>query len=110
MAQDKELNVLMVINATLLRMERQLSDVCNDVEDLEKSRQEVVQLHVFVNSGMVQSTPAESAVIMHLNSGGIVDDEVITGAHVQKGWIWRISSARNQTTPRKSDLGVTKPT
>ena len=67
----------MVIPAALSGMEWQLSAVCSDMKDLKKDKQEVAQPHTFANSGMAQSTPAESFMIMPVNSSGIVSDEVI---------------------------------
>lgn len=67
------------INATLLRMEQRLSTVCSNMEDLKKNKQGVAQLHAFVNSGVVQSTPAQSGMTLPVKSDSVADDEAIVG-------------------------------
>ena len=60
-------------------MEERLSTVCSDVEILKSSRPRVAKPSSGSNSGMVQSTPAQSTVFMPPNSSGVGDNKVITG-------------------------------
>jgi len=48
------------------------------VEDLKQSGQKVAKPSAYTNSGVVQSTPVQSAGLVPINSGGM-DDEVVTG-------------------------------
>ena len=79
MSQDQETNLFAAITTTLSRMEKWLSAVCSDVEDLKKNRQEVAQPRALINSGVVHNTPAQSVMIKPVNSGGVVDDKVVFG-------------------------------
>ena len=79
MSEDQEMNSFATIAATLKRMEERLSTVCSDVEILKSSRPRVAEPPFGSNSGVVQSTPAQSTVFMPPNSSGVGDDEVVTG-------------------------------
>jgi len=69
MANDQDSTSLVAIQATLERMEQQLSEVCSDVKDLKQSGKKAAQLPAYTNTGMVQSTPVQSATLMPINSG-----------------------------------------
>ena len=56
-----------------------MSTVCSDVEILKNSRPRVAKPPSGSNSGMVQSTPAQSTVFMPPNTSGVGDNKVITG-------------------------------
>ena len=79
MSGDQETSSFAMIEATLKRIEERLSTVCSDVEILKSSRLRVAEPPFGSNSGVVQSTPAQSAVFMPPNSSGVGDDKVITG-------------------------------
>lgn len=53
-----------------------MSTVCSEVKNLKNNRQRAAEPPA---GGMVQSTPAQSTVFMPPNSGGVTDDEVVTG-------------------------------
>ena len=56
-----------------------MSTVCSDVEILKSSRQRLAEPPSGSNGGIIQSTAAQSAVFMSPNSGGVGDNEIITG-------------------------------
>ena len=78
MSGDQETSSFTTIEATLKWMEERLSTVCSDVEIFKSSRPRVAKPPFGSNSGVVQSTPAQSAVFMLPNSSGVGDDEVVT--------------------------------
>ena len=74
MSGDQESTSLAAIQASLKRMEEQLSSICNDVESLKKAKQLVAQLpYIIENTGMVHNTPAQNAMNTPV-VGGVVDD------------------------------------
>ena len=79
MSGDQETSSFATIEATLKWMEERLSTVCSDVEILKSCRPRMAEPPFGSNSGVVQSTPAQSAVFMPPNSSGVGDDEVVTG-------------------------------
>ena len=79
MSGDQETISFATIKATLKQMEERLSTVCSDVEILKSCRPRMAEPPFGSNSGVVQSTPAQSAVFMPPNSSGVGDDEVVTG-------------------------------
>ena len=79
MSGDQETSFFATMKATLKRMEEWLSTVCIDVENLKNSRPRVAEPPSSSNSGVVQSTPAQSAMFMQPNSSGVGDDEIVTG-------------------------------
>ena len=79
MSGDQETSSFPMIEATLKQMEERLSTVYSDVEVLKSSRPRVAEPPSGSNSGVVQSTPTQSAMFMPPNSSGVGDDKVITG-------------------------------
>ena len=79
MSGDQESTLLAAIQASLKRMEKRLSSICNDVESLKKAKQPVAQLlYIIENTGTVHNTPAQSAVNTPV-VGDVVDDKVVPG-------------------------------
>ena len=79
MSVDQELTSLAAIQASFKKMEERLSNVCNNVESLKKTKQLVAQLpYIIEYTGTVHSTLAQSALNMPV-VGDVVGDKVIIG-------------------------------